>query len=165
MKCRIYNLNSATLLNQMPVSPDGREIGTSVVPRRLSTTKQPPHSDFFAQKVPKVPPRPVNSLISNELQSVGLSKKVSPKSHKSHRTGNVSRWSSGDYIFFYKLNTAIKLKIESWKLKIRLRSRKSWKGTTAQPILLWRRCPKGGGGLSTLNSQKPNAFGFLRWPF
>jgi hypothetical protein len=72
--------------NSVPVSPNGRDTGT-----RLSTTKQPPHSDFFAQKVSQVSPRPVNSLIYNELQWVILPKKVSPKCHKCHPTGNVSR--------------------------------------------------------------------------
>jgi hypothetical protein len=86
--------------DHVPVSPDKRDTGT-----KPSTTKQPPHSDFFAQKVPKVPPMPVNSLIYNELQLVGLSEKVPPKSHKSHRPGNVSRWSSSYYVFFYKLIT------------------------------------------------------------
>jgi hypothetical protein len=79
----------------------------------LLLTKQPPHSDFFAQKVPKVPPMPVNYLIYNELQLVGLSEKLPPKSHKSHRHGDVSRWGSSDYVFFYKLINAIKLKIEN----------------------------------------------------
>jgi hypothetical protein len=98
----------------------------------ISTTKQPPHSDSFAQKVSQVSPRPVNSLIYNELQRVILSKKVSPKCHKYHPSGNVSRWFSNGYVFFYKLitNAPTHLQLDDLRFTISLCPRCSPKRPT-----------------------------------
>jgi hypothetical protein len=75
---------------------------------------------------------------------VTLPKKVSPKCHKCHPSGNVSRWFSVDYVFFYKLNINAPTHLQLDDLRFTI---------------------------STLDCQraafpkKPNAFEILRLPF